>query len=198
MKNLCCLMALIISCGLFAQSDKSLTKKKSWHYSGMLQGGFIAGNSGPDYLIQTIQGIEKNKWFVGIGAGIDNYLIPAFPVFAHGQYAFGKQNTKPFVYAQAGPAIPWQKNEWNDKAGENPMYLMKTGWLAETGFGYAFPLGKKVNLLTSIGYSIRQARFDEYQFLFFSGPWFSPDNNPTYYHQELTMNRLVLKAGIQF
>jgi hypothetical protein len=192
----------LFSIGAFAQQEKA-TGKPRWKYTGIVQGGLVAGSSEINYSAQTIQGVQKGPWLLGIGAGIDNYLMPGFPVVAHGQFHYGKRRTKPFVYAQAGPHFPWAKNEWNDKIWETDQYELKTGWLAEGGIGYRIPMGKKLKLLTSLGYSIKQTKYDEVQMPWswlISSRWppVGGTSDFNYYHQKLTMNRLVLKVGVQF
>jgi hypothetical protein len=200
MKKISFILLSLVSLGGFAQQAKTVIKPH-WQYSGILQGGIIGGSTELNYSVQTIQGVKKGPWLLGLGVGIDNYLVPGFPVVAHGAYHYGHRRSQPFVYAQAGPQIPWAKNEWDDKIGEANVYNLQTGWLAEGGLGYRFPLGKKLKFLTSLGYSIKQVKYDELQntWWLFSSRW--PTDvftNPTYYHQKLTMNRLVLKIGVQF
>ncbi len=201
MKRLFFSILSIITVSAFAQQEKAAVKPR-WQYAGIVQGGLIVGGSEGDYSVQTIQGIKKGPWLLGIGAGIDNYVAPGFPVVAHGQFSYGKRRSKPFAYAQAGPQIPWAKNEWDDKILERDRYKLKAGWLAEGGLGYGFPMGKKMKLLTSIGYSIKQANYDEFQMPWMwmiSSMW--PPTGGTMgppYHQKLTMNRLVMKVGVQF
>jgi hypothetical protein len=191
-----------IALSTFAQQEKAVLKPK-WKYTGIVQGGLIGGSSELNYTAQTIQGIQKGPWLLGIGAGIDNYVVPGIPVVAHGQFNYGKKRAKPFVYAQGGPQIPWAKNQWNDQILGVDQYEMKTGWLAEGGIGYSFPMGKHLKLISSLGYSTKLAKYDEVKMpwsWFLSSRWPPEGGNPdfTYYHQKLTMNRLVLKVGVQF
>jgi|688.fasta_scaffold93328_4 hypothetical protein len=204
MKYLLISILTIISLSAFAQQEKAIVKPK-WQYTAILQGGLIGGSSELNYSVQTIQGIKRGPWTLGIGAGIDNYVMPGIPVVAHGQFNYGKRRSKPFVYAQGGPQIPWAKNQWDDKIwGSVNQYEMKTGWLAEGGIGYSFPMGKHLKLISSLGYSVKQAKYDEVQMPW---SWLISSWRPTsgalmeplnYYHQKLTMNRLVLKVGVQF
>lgn len=185
----------------FGQQTRDLPTPR-WNYFGMLLGGIVAGQSEANYCAQTIQGMQNGPWLLGIGAGIDNYVLPGFPVVAHGQWQYGKQRSKPFVYAQAGPHFPWAKNEWDDKILGSNRYDLKTGWLAESGIGYSMPLGKSLKLNSSLGYSVKQAKYDEAQIPWSSwidAGWPISGSTPlTYYHNKLTMNRVVLKVGLQF
>jgi hypothetical protein len=199
MKKILFSILSIITISAFAQLEKP-----SWKYAGMVQGGLIAGSSELNYSVQTIQGIQKGPWLLGIGAGIDNYVAPGFPIVAHGQFHYGKRRSKPFVYAQAGPHIPWATNDWDDKIWGVDQYELKTGWLAEGGIGYSIPLSRRFKLLSSLGYSTKQVNYDEVQMPWTwlissrwppSGGLMEPMN---YYHQKLTMNRLILKVGVRF
>jgi hypothetical protein len=192
------IFSLIAVCGL-AQSTPGKVKT-SWEYTGIIQGGLIGGSAELNYSAQTIQGIQKGPWLVGIGAGIDNYVAPGFPIVAHGQYNYGKRRSQPFAYLQAGPQIPWLKNEWDDKFDDENIYDVKTGWLAEGGLGYRFPMGKRLKLISSIGYSIKQVQYDEKRINWWGAPIMPrPGENPwSVYQQKLTMNRLILKVGVQF
>jgi hypothetical protein len=200
MKKILFSILSLITISAFAQQEIP-----RWKYTGIVQSGLIGGSSELNYAVQTIQGVQKGPWLVGIGAGIDNYVMPGFPVVAHGQFSYGKRRSKPFLYAQAGPHIPWSKNDWDDKIGEVNQYELKTGWVAEGGIGYSFPMGRRFKLLSSIGYSTKQVQYDEVQMPW--SWWLSSSRWPpsgglmeplNYYHQKLTMNRLILKVGVQF
>lgn len=187
-----------------SSQQSNLPAKKQWKYAGIVQGGLIGGSSEMNYAVQTIQGIQKGPWLLGIGAGIDNYVLPGFPIVAHGQFNYGKRRSKPFAYTQAGAQIPWAKNQWDDKNWMGvDQYELKTGWLAEGGIGYGIAMGKHLRLISSLGYSIKQVKYDELQTPWawlISSRWppVGTTTNLNYYHQKLTMNRLVLKVGLQF
>lgn len=196
MKLFGCIFWMICPVLIFAQKFRP-DDKSGWRYSSLLQGGLIAGANQCTYTIQTIHGFERNKLMAGIGIGMDNYLMPGFPVVAHGQYQLGKKASRFFSYLQGGPVIPWRKNEWNENILENPRFQLKTGWLAETGIGYQIPVGKH-KIFTSIGYSIKQSRFGELIAVWI-GPW-PPTGawEPVYTKQELIARRWIFKAGIAF
>ncbi len=196
MKLFGCIFWMICPILIFAQKAQPDDKPR-WRYSSLLQGGVIAGANQSTYTIQTIHGFQRNKMMAGIGIGIDNYLIPGFPVVAHGQYLLGKKSSGFFGYLQGGPNIPWRKNEWKETILGNPRYQLKTGWLAETGIGYQIPVGK-LKILTSIGYSVKQSRYEEL-FAVWLGPILPFETwEPVYRQQELTARRWVFKAGIAF
>jgi hypothetical protein len=195
MKILGCLFLFFCHTQAFAQINKSATKEK-WHYTGLVQGGIIVGANKEEYTVQTIHGIRHNKLILGIGVGIDNYLIAGFPIVAHGQYLLGRKEKTGFVYIQGGPQLPWKKNDWKEKFSDQYRYKLKTGWLAESGIGYQIPMGK-LKLISSIGYSIKQVSYEEQQ-VFWIGPIFPFQPEPSYDKKQLTTRRLVFKLGIGF
>jgi hypothetical protein len=175
------------------QADSS-----NWKYTATVSGGLIIGAQEPSYLVQTLHGIQKGPWMIALGAGIDYYIIRSVPIVAHGQYHLkGKRASSPYLYAQAGPALTWANNEWIQKFQNQDIYTFKTGWLAESGMGFQFPMGKKLKGFTSFGYSFRQANYQERQ-LWWIGPWPTPQDVPANYtQQKLNMLRAVLKLGLQ-
>lgn len=195
MKVINFIICLGLGLSLQAQSGQEKPKEK-WTFSGIAQVGLLAGQSEMNYMAQAIPAVQKGNWLLGIGAGIDNYVLPGISVVAHGQYTWGKRTSKLFGYAQVGPHFPWLKNEWDDKPNGQPVYDVKTGWLGEAGIGYSIPLGKSLKLLPSLGYSIKQVQYTEVQ-QWWWGIW-PVDSDPVFYNHNLTMRRVVLKLGIGF
>ncbi len=188
---------LLIGFTTYAQADSA---KPRWKCTGIVQAGLINGGTETNYALQTIHGVTKGNWMLGLGAGLDRYVQQSIPLVVHGQYAFGKQKSKGFLYGQAGPQIPVATGFWKDSFNGFNQYQLKTGWLAESGVGYAINLGNQKNLLFSLGYSIKQARYNEQIFRVcnWCGVRPEPIVAPTYTPVKLNMNRLILKVGFQF
>lgn len=125
-------------------------------FSSQVYAGFVTGESATDLQLQAINGVKWNKWFGGIGAGIDWYYLRSVPVFASVNRSFlqkGKRSL--FISADAGVNFPWQGNIYYDY----PPYDHKVnpGLYWASGFGYKFGLGKADNsLLLHLGYSFKQ------------------------------------------
>jgi hypothetical protein len=123
-------------------------------------------------------------------------LVRTVPIFAHGEYLLkSNRKAKPFVYAQAGPALAWPNNDWKEKVGNEKVYAFEMGWLAETGFGFRFPMGKRLKWVTSLGYSFKQANYQERQF-WWIGPWPSPEPSETSIEQKMNMFRAHIRLGL--
>jgi hypothetical protein len=189
------IICFVLNASLHAQNREEKLAEK-WSFAGIAQGGLLAGQSELNYMVQAIPAVQKGNWLLGIGAGIDHYVMPGIPVVAHGQYTCGRRSKKLFGYAQAGPHFPLLKNEWDDKVNGQPVYDAKTGWLGEAGIGFSIPLGKRMKIMPSLGYSIKQMQYTE-MLLIWGGP-FPFDREPVYYDNNMTLRRVVLKLGIGF
>ncbi|MEJ7676243.1 MAG: hypothetical protein WKF59_26955 [Chitinophagaceae bacterium] len=57
------------------------TVKQKLKFTSVNQVGVVSGSSGESWLIQTINGIKKDKWGTGIGVGVDFYVERGVPLF---------------------------------------------------------------------------------------------------------------------
>lgn len=189
---------MIITVTGLAQTKK--TQSNRWKYTGNVSGGLILGAQEPSYMVQTIQGVKKDRWMVGIGTGLDYYIVRMVPIVGHGEYHLKTgRKANPFIYAQTGPAIAWPDGEWNAKIGELNVFEFKTGWLAESGFGYRFPLGKTLKGFTSFGYSFKQTRYEELQAWWIGPPiWPPPQIDENRIQQKMNMFRANIRFGLEW
>jgi len=44
--------------------------------------GVGSGSNGESFVLSTINGISKDKWFTGVGVGLDYYRYRSIPVFS--------------------------------------------------------------------------------------------------------------------
>jgi len=95
------------SCSLHAQNKVAFSTQ---NYVGLLIGG---SDNSPQ--LQTINGIRFNKWFTGIGTGIDWYYQRSVPVFLSLERGF-RVTPKKNIYFSSGAGInfPWRNNIYND------------------------------------------------------------------------------------
>ena len=147
MRNSIIIIAILIASYQSAAQNKA--RFSSQNYVGML-----AGSSETDIHIQTINGLAFNKWFTGIGTGIDWYYYRSIPVFLSGERSFNIKARKKFYLAgAAGVNFPWNEtiyrdwNWWSDSK-------LYPGLSWNAGFGYKLAVGKQNDaLLLHIGYS---------------------------------------------
>jgi len=106
--------------------------------------------------IQTVNGLQKNTWFAGIGIGIDYYAGKrSIPFFAAIKKDWRENEKTPFVYADAGYNFSWLRDA--KKMGHSGAAQSEKGGLFyELGIGYKFLLKNRTSLGFSAGYSYKQ------------------------------------------
>ncbi len=144
---------IIVFClSLQAKVWAQKTEGNKIRFHSINQFGIIAGASDANLQLQTINGIEKATWFVGIGTGIDYYYSRSIPLFLDiRKNVFSTQKT-PFIYADGGYNFAWfsTKDEKSGSGGEK-----QAGAYYEAGIGYLIPVFKKNGILFSAGYSCK-------------------------------------------
>lgn len=161
------------------------------------QVALLNGAQTADAQIQMVMGFKNNKWSLGIGSGIDYYILRSVPLFIDARrFATIKQKNL-FVYANAGMNIVWptdkeRANNWNRIGGGASSSSFYNGIYTDIGIGIL--LGKKNNLQASIGYSTKtfSETYQEWPVI-----WPVPITvTPTDRRLSYTLNRIVLRVGI--
>src|SRR5438045_2506679 len=88
---------------LFAVNSNSQKVK----FSSINQLGLLNGSKGESWTVQTINGFKKDKWFGGVGAGLDLYNERTIPVFFDVRRDITSKKNAPFVYADGGVNFLW-------------------------------------------------------------------------------------------
>ena len=139
-------ISFIAFCNVQAQNKVAFSTQ---NYVGLLVGG-----SGNSPQIQTINGVRFNKWFTGIGTGIDWYSERSIPVFLSAERGF-RVTPKKNIYFSSGIGInfPWldnDHNEWNSWSVSET----KNGLFWNAGLGYKISVSKNNDaVLLYFGYS---------------------------------------------
>jgi hypothetical protein len=191
MKNSPFLLLLLFTLtGSIATAQEKKTALLKFHSINSI--GLLEGGTGNALLLQTVNGVQYKSWFAGLGTGIDYYRFRGLPVFLDIRKYFGTAQNQFFVYGDLGMHAHWltaqQKNtsfttDWN----------VKNGWYTDAGLGYAVKLGSRQALLLSAGYSFKTMKGTQtdYTPITYDGP-------PAVTQLNFNMNRLAVKAGIQF
>lgn len=189
MKNsLFFLFSFFVTCS-FAQ-EKMKTVPSAFKFQTIVQGGLLVGNNAEAATIQTINGFAKNKWYAGIGVGLDFYMQRGVPLFADLRYHFSKERKSFFIYTDAGVHVPWIKN----KEGRN-IISQSVGLYTDAGIGFRLATKKGDAFLFSTGYTHKHVK--EKQEGFSWQAWPQPSGQ-TVMNYDYRFNRVVLKAGFQF
>jgi hypothetical protein len=154
--------------------------------------GLHEGEAGSALLLQTLNGVQYRSWFAGLGAGIDYYRFRGVPVFLDIRKYFGAASNHFFVYGDLGMHAHWLTDQ-QKKAGFTTEWNLKNGLYTDAGLGYSIKLGSRQALLLSAGYSRKTIRGTQtdYTPIAYDGP-------PAVTQLHFNMNRLAIKAGIQF
>lgn len=168
----------------------SLSEKKV-KLSSISQFGLLVGESGESATIQLINGIKKDKWFAGFGAGIDFYVERGVPLFIDIRRDLTNGKNALFLYADGGIYFPWLNFIQKE---QRPNSTMAPGAYYDVGLGWKLRGKNKRGFLLSAGYTAKQ---DKGKTTF---PTWNPtitgfENTAGYYNYKY--RRLVLKVGIQ-
>lgn len=165
-------------------------KKQNGRFHSINQAGLLEGEKGAALQLQTINGMQYKSWFAGVGVGLDYYRFRSLPLFIDMRKSFGPF----FVYLDGGIHFAWL----TDKEKNNDPGSFSKGFYGDLGAGYTFKLSNKTAILFSAGYSYKRAVSIQ-KFPTGYCPVASActvDYNYVRYAYEL--NRLNIKAGIQF
>lgn len=137
--------------------------QSAWKFRSDNYAGLAAGELGSYGQVQTVNGLYRGPWFLGLGAGLDYYRFRSIPLFlsvTRDLPAFSKRSGL-FVHLDGGIDLPWYKRplapyEWISSTFHSGSY-----WSA--GLGYKWRLSDHTDkaLLLSAGYSMKKLREDQ-------------------------------------
>jgi len=194
MKNQFVLFACLFFCGaLFAQEKPKDSKKDcGCSFSSVNNVGMLEGSAGSAFHVQTINGMRFNKWFAGVGLGIDKYKFRTVPLFLDVRRDLLNKINTPFLYADIGASFPWVTDKEENVWGRESDY--KTGLYYDAGVGYKLIIGRGRGLLFSGGFSMKHVR----EIASFATPCFNPPCGFTEGERyDFKLKRFSLKAGLQ-
>ena len=127
--------------------------------------GLSSGQVGSAGQVQTVNGVAKGPWFVGVGAGLDYYRFRSVPLFLSvtRDLAIGKRDWL-FLYLDGGTNVPWYTRNITPEDNITSS-AFHGGEYWSGGFGYLWKLGDHSSkaVLFSAGYTVKKLREDETQ-----------------------------------
>src|SRR3977135_1033301 len=104
----CTIMLLAIQFVTIGQQKLSF---RSLNFVGLLE-----GETGSAFQLQTINGLQRNGWFAGIGTGLDYYRYRSIPLFFSVSKKIGNKKSGFFISMDEGLNYAWYKREkgWAD------------------------------------------------------------------------------------
>lgn len=180
----------ILSATFFLYS--AMAQEVKPRFNSMNSIGFASGQSEPQLVLQTVNGISFSKWFAGIGVGIDYYEYKTLPLFVDARRYFGKGNIG-FVYADLGYNFPL-KNKPEKEVSYYDIYDFNGGVYTDFGIGFKTKLKNKSSLIFSIGHSYKKLENKiGVNICPFAGPCYVD-----YSKYDFSFGRIILKAGLVF
>ena len=142
---------LLLGCSVYSQKPSC-----SCSFQSILSAGLAAGSSAAKPILQGSAGSRFNKYFVGIGAGVDAYRFHTIPLFADLRRDFGKKNAA-FLYTLGGYNIPYNNESTSDWSSvPRSIDKFKGGFYMDAGVGYRIYFKGSHRLLISTGYSYKR------------------------------------------
>jgi hypothetical protein len=185
------LFFLWVSNAAFAQEIRPVHDK--WKFHSVSQAGWMAGQSGEAWQLQTINGIQYKTWFAGIGAGLDYYRFRTIPLFTDIRKEWKVFNHTLFIYTDDGINFTWLKDFVHRPNTSEDKWL--PAFYSDAGMGYKFLFKNGIGLLFSAGYSYKRIT-EKFQYFSAVDPPGAWQLNPERY--KYNMNRIAIKAGIEF
>ncbi len=154
---------LIVITGLLVLTLAGAAQNKpvKFKFSSVNSVALAVGEQSTDGVLQTVNGLQKGKWFAGIGMGLDYYLYRTAPVFVDVRREFGEKKNKPFVYADAGWNIAWVQKYFNIMPSiwnGNQENTFHNGFYSDVGVGVALGVKHEQAFIMSLGYSFKGMR----------------------------------------
>jgi hypothetical protein len=181
------------------QTTPSQPTSASWKFRSDDYFGLAAGEWGNYGLLQTVNGIYKGPWFMGLGAGMDNYRFRSVPLFASVTRDLPVFSKKSGLYLNldGGINLPWYKRDLI-YYGEGLTSKFHAGSWFSGGLGYKWKLSPRTDkaLLLSVNYSEKRLKEDQ-KFTSPCAPTICSIGNEMYVYEYL--NRVFLfKIGFMF
>lgn len=192
MKSILCLLFLLPVIG-FAQVKQQQEKIKPFRFETIVQTGLLAGGSAESFALQTVNGFRYQKWFAGIGTGLDFYRQRSIPLFADVRYDFTTKRKTFFLYSDAGINFAWTKNK-----DQQNIVDQSPGLFTDAGIGLKITTKKQDAFLISAGYSHKQLNETQRGFNWRSWPGWPVDGAETFYRYHYRYNRIAVKIGFVF
>ena len=175
---------------LFPFSVYSQKPACSCRFQSILTAGLAAGESTAKPIFQWSGGINYNdRFFAGVGAGIDPYRFKSVPLFVDWRMNFGKAKTG-FLYANTGYSFPYDNTSpeiWEDPWRTTDKF--SGGLYLDVGLGYRLQLKGWHRLLFSAGFSHKRIN----NTTGYTYPCFMPPCTEEIYKYQYNLGRIVTK-----
>jgi len=181
------IIAVLFPAFSFCQSSRS-----SANLHTILSIGVVAGESTAKPLGQFSAGLTYNRFFTGVGVGLDHYRFKSIPLFADWRMNFGKTRSV-FVFANGGYNFSYGNDELEQDLWSISSHF-SGGLYFDAGFGYRLRLSSLHRLSLSAGYSqknmVNEASYPV--------PCFNPPCSEEVYRYHYNLGRITGKLSWEF
>ncbi len=185
------LLSFLLSIALMSYSQNKPLRTNRIKYGTINQVGLLSGSQGESGTLETINGITINKWFTGVGAGLDYYGERDIPLFIDVRRDITNNKNTPFIYADAGASFAWL-NDQQKRQRSRP--ATSPGLFYDLGAGWKLGGRNKRAFIVSAGYSFKQAKEKLNQTIFNPALRIS---EPAVQYMNYKYRRIVIKVGFQ-
>jgi hypothetical protein len=154
--------------------------------------GFVAGESGTDMILQSVNGIMYKNLYSGVGFGADYYNYNSYPLFFDQRIYFAK-NKKTFVYGDLGYNFPGKNRPGKEIYYYNSFHF-SGGIYTDFGIGYKLKFINKSFFTFSSGFAYKEIN-NKVGTL---NPCLVGPCPVDYNYYKYRNGRVVLKAGVDF
>jgi hypothetical protein len=150
---------------LFILSIATLTFATSsaqtpWKFRSDNYLGFDNGEMGSYGQVQTVNGLYKRSWFLGVGAGLDYYRYRSIPLFVSVTKDLMPAKNGLFVNLDAGTNLPWYDRPLSGTGYTASKFYPAPYWSADLGYKLKLSTHNDQAILFSAGYSYKEMKED--------------------------------------
>ncbi len=187
MRSLLSIIMLLLCFQLCAQNKVQ--------FQSLNQVGFLKGHGADALQYQSVNGARYKGFSLGIGAGVDYYYFRTVPLFVELKKEVLNKKETPFIFASLGSSLPWIKDPAADSWQKSEY---SKGSYFEAGIGYKVPFKKRLFMIFSMGYSMKELHETRYWRMYRDFPPYDMESwsNPEYY--DYTFRRISVRVGLGF
>jgi hypothetical protein len=184
-------MKILIIPLLIFLSLPSISQDRRIKFNSINQVGLISGSAGEAFMLQSVNGLKKDKWFTGAGIGLDFYNERTIPLFFDIRRDLVSKKNTPFAYIDAGVNFLWLNSiekEQKQFSSSSP------GLFYDLGIGLRLSGQNNRGFILSAGYSFKQVKEN------IKSSWLAPTpelGSDNYLRYNYLYRRIVIKMGIQ-
>ena len=142
-------------------------------------------------MFQTVNGITKDRSFLGLGVGLDYYQIRSIPLHLDYRWNFSANRNTPFLFAGGGLDFAWFNA--NQKV-EMEVSSSSPGYYYDLGAGWKLSGKNRTAFVLSAGYSAKQVRYKTPFYSIFAAPQMEGESLNRF---NMIFRRVSVRIGLQ-